>query len=331
MRPASLHSQPPSSHLLVSDAGRLGSLYARLIDHLVVPDAERQARAAMQPVPDSWALHPWYPVLLIGRRKAELSKRAFVEDAACAQSESSDSRWLLRVSLYLELLTFLGVAEAVRCEGYELLSPEERVACEPGRATLPLGRVNLDGWCAAWEHRTIAWARPGRPRTGAVAAHNLLRKRRATLRFLEVHHEDLLSAIELVGPNHSGVEEALGQVFSDAERAVLHTVHEAFPELWSLPVGIRELVLRYRRRSGSAEGRSARWRAVGLLDDHDGLLATAARHYRRSLNAVAAEALRRRLVSYGGDECVPRAASVIETAEGAQSGAELLLRLEVGR
>ncbi|HEX5146489.1 MAG TPA: hypothetical protein VFV85_05665 [Conexibacter sp.] len=285
------------------DADRLGSLYGRLLDGLVLPDAQRQARVAAQPIEGSAALHPWYPVLRIGRRKAELSKRALV---------AGDPSWLLRVSVHLELLTFLGVAEAVRPDGYELLSPGERAACEHTRLAHFLVRLNRDGWQAAWAHRTIAWARRGRPRTGAVAAHNVLRKRRATLGFLAVHHQDLLSAIELAGPNHDDAQQALQQVFSDAERAVLQTVQEAFPELWALPADLRELALRYRRRS------------VGLL-------ASAAKHYRRSLNAVAAEALRRQLVSYAGDECVPRAASVIETAGGTESGAELLLRLELGR
>ena len=243
MRPSSVGSQPRRMQLLVLDVDRLGSLYGRLIHHLIVPDAQRQARAATQPVPASWALHPWYPVLRIGRRKAELSQRALVESASCL-----GPRWLLRVSLYLELITFLGVAEAVRPEGYELLSPDERAVCDHGQLGRFLARLNLDGWRVAWEHRMIAWARWGRPRTGAVAAHNVLRKRRATLRFLEVHHEDLLSAIELAGPNHCDAQHALQQVFSDAERAVLQTVHEAFPELWSLPVGLRELVLHYRRR-----------------------------------------------------------------------------------
>jgi hypothetical protein len=215
--------------------------------------------------------------------------------------------------VYLELLTFLGVAEAVRPDGYELLSPDERTACAHAeQLTRFLARLNRDGWQAAWEHRTIAWARRGRPRTGAVAAHNVLRKRRATLGFLEVHHEDLLGAIELAGPNHGDAQQALQQVFSDAERAVLHTVRDAFPELWTLPVELRELALNYRRRSA-------------------GLLASAAKHYRRSLNAVAAEALRRQLVTYAGDECIPPAASVIETADRAERGPELLLRLEISR
>ena len=53
--------------LFVCDVRRCGSLYARLLDRLVAPDAERQGA----PV----AYHPWFPVLEIGSDKAALYTR----------------------------------------------------------------------------------------------------------------------------------------------------------------------------------------------------------------------------------------------------------------
>ena len=50
----------------------------------------------------------------------------------------------------------------------------------------------------------IAFPRLGTPRTGPVSALNLLWKKRTTLEFLRVHHEDLQQAIELAGANPSG-------------------------------------------------------------------------------------------------------------------------------
>ena len=79
-----------------------------------------------------------------------------------------------------------------------------------------------------WALREIAF---GGPRTGPVGALNLLNKRRATLEFLHVHHEDLQHAIELAGPNVHNAQETWHRVFRDAERAVLRQTPDAFPEL----------------------------------------------------------------------------------------------------
>ena len=79
-----------------------------------------------------------------------------------------------------------------------------------------------------WALRHIAF---GGPRTGPVGALNLLNKRRATLEFLHVHHEDLQHAIELAGPNVHNAQETWHRVFRDAERAVLRQTPDAFPEL----------------------------------------------------------------------------------------------------
>src|SRR5262245_48491189 len=106
-----------TTSLLVVDLRRCGSLYARLLDRLVTPDAARQGGF------DS-AFHPWYPVLAIGSDKAELYTRALVEDIAHAGRHLSDPGWLVRVGLYLELLTFLGIYKAVGQD--DLLSPAEK-------------------------------------------------------------------------------------------------------------------------------------------------------------------------------------------------------------
>ena len=76
---------------------------------------------------------------------------------------------------------------------------------------------------------------------------NLLRKKRATLEFLHVHHEDLKQAIELAGPNRFNAQETWQRVFRDAERAVLRQTSVAFPELGYLPRPAREFVLWHRR------------------------------------------------------------------------------------
>jgi CRP-like cAMP-binding protein len=297
--------------LFACDARRLGSLYERLLERLIGPDVARQTSAAGVADPGP-AFHPWYPVLLIGGDKAALYGRALAGDIVDKRRNLTDPGWLLRVGLYLEFLTCLGVMEAVKDDVGDLLSAEERCAFEHGDSFDAIrSRIDPDRWREVWELRAIAFPRAGQPRAGPVSARNLLRKRTATLAFLEAHHDDLKCAIELAGPNHHNAQETWQRVFRDAERAVLRSTPAAFPELGFLPAQVRELVLWHRQGSlGPARvpGPLAR-----VLGDQDGLFASACTQYRESMNAVAAWSKQRALMDYTGSECVPREVSLLET------------------
>ena len=199
----------------VYDVRKFGSLYARVVERVVIPDAARQQDGLAH------AYHPWFPVLLIGSHKAELYTRALIGDIVHKKRNLADPGWLVRVGIYLELLTCIGIAEAVGEDLY-------------GDLELPdlSDRLNVEGWKRVWALRQIAF---GGPRTGPVGALNLLNKRRATLEFLHVHHEDLQHAIELAGPNVHNAQETWHRVFRDAERAVLRQTPDAFPELAPSP------------------------------------------------------------------------------------------------
>jgi CRP-like cAMP-binding protein len=300
--------------LLVCDVRRLGSLYRRLIDQLVAPDSIRQAASAGLSDPGP-AFHPWYPVLVIGGDKAALYERALVGDIVNKRRHLTDPGWLLRVGLYLEFLTCLGVVEAVKSEVGDLLTSAERVAFEESPLFAEIRqRINPEGWREVWNLRPMAFPHAGAPRAGPVAARNLLCKRRATLTFLEVHHDDLKQAIELAGPNHHNAQETWQRVFRDAERAVLRKTPEAFPELGFLPPKVREFVLWHRRgQFGLERALRVPGPVARLFGDQDGLFASACVQYRRSMNAVAAWAKQRSLMDYTGPECVPREVSLLET------------------
>ena len=295
--------------VLVCDLRRCGSLYQRLLDDLVVPDTERQAARAGVADPGP-AYHPWYPVLVIGSEKAALYTRALIQDITGSGQHLSDPGWLMRVGLYLEFLTFLGICEAV---DVELLSPAERAAYESDGFAELRARVDGRAWREVWELREIAFPRRGLPRTGPVAAANLLAKKRATLRFLEVHHADLRHAIELAGRNHHNAQETWQRVFRDAERAVLSRTPAAFPELAFLSEQVRDFVL-WHRRGRFELGRTVRLpRAISaLVADQDGLFGAACNQYRASMNEVADWAKRRGLMDHTGRRCVPRQVSLLE-------------------
>ena len=296
--------------LFVCDARRMGSLYRRLIDRLVEPDTARQAAAAGVTNPGT-AFHPWYPVLLIGTDKAALYGRALVGDIVHKRRHLSDPGWLLRVGLYLEFLTFLGIAEAVKDE-VDLLSASERAAFEHSD-TFAVIREHVDSgrWRRVWKRHRIAFARPGQPRTGPVSARNLLRKRNATLAFLEAHHDDLKCAVKLAGPNFHNAQETWQRVFRDAERAVLRSTPAAFPELAFLPEHVRDFVLWHRQ--GALGMARVPTPLARILGDQDGLFAAACTQYRESMNAVADWSKERALMDHTGTECVPRDVSLLET------------------
>ena len=294
----------------VCDVRTLGTWYRRIIDRVVAPDAARQAIAADAPGV-ALTYHPWYPVLSIGAEKAALYTAALVADIVGKERHLTDPAWLLRVGVHLELLTSLGIIEAVRDDVGDLLDADERDAYENGDAFAELrARVRPDAWRDVWRIRQIAFARRGSPRTGPVSALNLLRKRDATLEFLHAHHEDLKNAIELAGPNPVNAQETWQRVFRDAERAVMRQIAHAFPELAFLPAPAREVVL---------------WQRLGFAGQQ-GIYRTACNEYRASMNAVADWAKAKGLMDYAGDECVPARVSLIEAYTHDRSRVAVLQR-----
>jgi CRP-like cAMP-binding protein len=221
--------------------------------------------------------------------------------------------WLLRVGLYLELLTCLAIVEVVRDEVGDLLSPEERAAFD-GDTFAPIReRLDVDAWREPWQLREIALPHRGLLRAGPVSLLNLMQKKRATLAFLHAHHEDLKRAIELAGANPSNAQETWQRVFRDAERAVLRQTPHAFPELGYLPGAARHLVLWHRQGRFDVVPALRVPRAVaGLFADQDGLFPAACNQYRDSMNAVAAWAREQSLMDVAGRDCIPREVSLLE-------------------
>jgi len=291
----------------VSDARRFGSLYRRVLERVVAPDTELQRRTTRVATLDV-SHHPWFPVLTIGSDKADLYTRALIGDIVHGKRNLTDPRWLMRVGLYLEFLTCLGIFEAVRDDVGDLLTPAERQAWETSSVFAPLrAAVNVPGWREVWKKRGIVTSVVGLGGDGGgVSVRNLMVKRSTTLAFLHVHHEDLKRAIELAGPNEHNAQETWHRVFRDAERAVLRKTETAFPELRQLNAKVREFVLWHRK--GRLDALGLRWvpeQMTGLLGDQDGLFASACTQYRASMNEVAEWAKQAHLMDHTGAECVP--------------------------
>jgi hypothetical protein len=287
-----------SARIDVCDVRRLGSLYRRVLDRVVAPDSERQAASWPDRDRIPTAIHhPWSPVLVIGMEKASLYTRALVDDIVAKSDHLADPRWLLRVGVHLEMLTCLGIFEAVRDELGDLLDPDERESFDHGEPWSEIrARIDPDAWEKVWAMRGISAPRLGMPRAGAVSALNLIQKKRATLAFLHAHHDDLKHAVELAGPNHHDAQESWQRVFRDAERAVLHKTAEVFPELEYLPGPMREVSM---------------WQQQGVAGQQ-GLYPTACTEYRASMNDVALWSKERGLMDYSGDECIPIRVSLID-------------------
>lgn len=293
--------------LEIFDESAFGSLYARIATRLLPDDLRRQC-AGREPI--ELGFHPWFPVLCIGVEKANLYMRAIRGDVVRERRALTDPAWLLRVGLYLELLTCLGIIEVARGAG-DLLSAEERALLERGPRFAEIRkRLDLAAWTKVWDTRGIAFLRtPGLDMP--VGFQNLLRKKSATLAFLHAHHDDLKHAIALAGDNRVNAQETWQRVFRDAERATLKMNQEAFPELGYLPVSFRRFILWHRK--GSAFGVSLSATLSGLFGDQDGLYLSACTQYRDSMNEVAAWAAERGHMEYTGGECVPRAVSLLES------------------
>ncbi|NUM43999.1 MAG: cyclic nucleotide-binding domain-containing protein [Anaerolineales bacterium] len=295
----------------VCDTRRFGSLYQRIVERLLIPDAARQGqKAGVQNLDVSF--HPWFPVLKIGSDKAALYTDALVEDIVHKKRHLTDPQWLMRVGLYLEFLTCIGVFEAVKDDVGDLLTPAERAVYEahPFFAEIR-ARLNPRGWRKVWELREISFPKFGVPQTGPVSALNLLQKKKATLAFLHVHHDDLKHAIDLAGRNEYNAQETWHRVFRDAERAVLRKTSDAFPELDYLDKTLREVILWHQKGRTALTGTALK-QVTTLVGDQDGLFASACNQYRASMNEVAEWAKHRSLMDYTGQECVPLQVSLLQ-------------------
>lgn len=312
------HAGNDSIEIEIYDTGRFGSLYQRLLDRLVKQDTEAQAqKLGIADLHEGY--HPWYPVLTIGTVKAMLYLKAIHDDLQQNRRNLPDPGWLLRVGLYLEYLTCLGIFEAVKDEVPDLLSPAERRVFETSPAFAEIRkRINVEAWKNVWSLRHIAPRSAGFFAAGPVSLTNLMRKQKATLSFLHAHHEDLKHAIELSGPNLDNAQETWHRVFRDAERAVLQNSLTAFPELGHLEPKNREFVLWHKKGKLEIWGISALPSAItSVFGDQDGLFPSACMQYRSSMNEVAHWARERGLMDYTGDECVPVNASLLTAYIGA--------------
>ena len=292
------------------DAGRFGSLYQRLLEQLVTDDTAAQIRALN--IPDLHAgYHPWFPVLTIGMDKAMLYLHAIRQDLGQQRRNLPDPVWLVRVGLYLEMLTCLGIFEAVKDEYPNLLSPAERRAFEHSPAFAKIReKIDVAAWQKVWALRKIIPRGTDLLSTGPVSASNLMRKQKATLAFLHAHHDDLKNAIELAGPNLDNAQETWHRVFRDAERAVLRNSLAAFPEIGWLDNKQRDFAMWHQR--GQFGSYALPESLTGAFGDQDGVFPSACRQYRKSMNEVAAWAREKGLMDHTGSECIPRTASLLE-------------------
>ncbi|MEZ4896752.1 MAG: cyclic nucleotide-binding domain-containing protein [Saprospiraceae bacterium] len=289
-----------------------GSLYKRIIEKLLPWDLNIQLSTAKLEHAIGIDYHPWFPVLCIGTEKANLYMKAIYGDLVEEKRMLIDPGWLLRVGLYLELLTCLGVIEVAKQEGLDLLDPEEREALGHLPAFKEIRtRLDVKAWKKVWTARKMAvkGVRPNKHMP--VSFTNLLRKKNATLLFLHAHHEDLKQAIELAGVNIHNSQETWHRVFRDAERAVLKMDEQAFPELKYLTADLKKFVLWHER--GNFFGLKLIPKQFSeTFGDQDGLYLSACRNYRSSMNEVAEWAKNHGLMEYTGKECVPSSASILE-------------------
>jgi Cyclic nucleotide-binding domain len=234
----------------------------------------------------------------------------------------------MRVGLYLEFLTCLGVFEAVRDDVGDLLTPAERAMYETSPFFAEIRkRLNPLGWRKVWGLRQIVFSKFGSHQNGPAPVLNLLQKRRATLAFLKVHDQDLKHAIELAGTNKHNAQETWHRVFRDAERAVLRKTPSGFPELAFLDENVKKFIL-WHQQGKIGPVRISRFpkQFTRLFGDQDGLFASACDQYRASMNEVAEWAKHRDVMDYTGVECVPERVSLLQAYMGGQK--EQLERLQ---
>ena len=277
------------------DVSQFGSLYERIVERLLKPDAERQGVEL--------AHHPWYPVLLIGAHKAELYTRALIGDIVHKRHDLADPGWLVRVGLYLELLTCLGVFAAV---GRRRRSADARGAGgrRDGWDDLEL---NVEGWRGSGRCASVAAAAAaGAARTCSTSAGRRSSSCTSTTR---------TSSTRSSSPGRTTPTRRRPGTGCSATPSAPCCARRRTPSPSCSDC---------RRRcggscSGTAAGHVGLKRALRvpgplprLLGDQDGLFASACNQYRASMNHVADWAQARGLMDHTGEEAVPRQVSLLE-------------------
>ena len=223
----------------------------------------------------SHTVHPWFPVLLIGAHKAELYTRALVGDVVHKRQNLADPGWLTRVGLYLELMTALGVIEAVRDDLGDLLTPEERAAADSWDDLT----INVDGWREVWALRKIAQP------IGCATCWPRARRRSSSCT-----STTRTSSTRSRSPGRTArTRRRPGTACSATPSGPCCARRRTRSRSWRCcPTELRRFVLWHRR--GQVGLRRA-LRVPGplpqLVGDQDGLFASACNQYRASMNHVA--------------------------------------------
>lgn len=293
-----------SMPLFVAKSMQIGSLYQRIIDRIIKIDTTRQGKI-------DYTYHPWYPVLIIGMQKAALFSNAIIDDVMFKKHHLTDPSWLLRVGLYLEFLTFMGIVESVKENIGDILTPQEREAFSFSSQFIPLrNNLNVELWKKVWKFRSISFPITGLPKFGPVSFLNIFRKEKATLAFLEAHHEDLKNAIMIAGINPYNAQETWQRVYRDAERAVLLCTDQVFPELAFMSPELKEFILWHKSEKGINP--NIKKMLLWFFGYPTGLYAYSCNKYCDSLNKVAKWAKKRNLIDYTGDLCIDSSSSLFK-------------------
>lgn len=309
---------------------RTKSLYQRILDKFIIPDTEGQLKERGSATEVDYTYHPLYPILIMAMDNDELSEKALTAEIVYKKSHTTETRWLLRTTVYQKFLTALGMYEAIReITGRDLLSPKEReiYSQSPEFAEIR-NKLNVKRWMKVIQDHKILFETNNMPMAGPVSAQNIVNKLNVCLAFLEAIGHDLKNAFEMTKTSEYNAQETIQRLFRDCERAVLRKTLDTFPEVKFLNRQVTEVLLWHER--GKLEIPSLKWVPkpfMQLFGESDGIFVALCNKCRYVLNEVCNWAKAHNYMDYTGNECIPKKVSLLQAYLGGQKA--LIDRLQL--
>lgn len=290
------------------DTRKLNSLYGRIVDKVIKNDVEKQSKKLNKDDLD-YKFHPLYPIFSLCSKMSNLYIESIVYQVFKNCHQLTDVLWLMRVYVYLEFISVLGFAEAVKDEYGDLLSHKEREALEEYSEFKQIkNRLNVNNWKEIWKHRHIIISKQGVPKLGEVSSQNIQEKRNVMLLFLNTYKHDLYNAIEIAGANTTNAQESFKCIFQNLEMILLNNMFETIPELNFINDQSNKFILLNDKNHLTKSSRN--W-ILKMFGQQDGLLIEISSKYRDILNDVAQWVKKKQLIDYIGNSCIPQEASLI--------------------
>lgn len=304
--------------ITMCDFRRLGSLYRRLSDSLIVKDTQKQlAENASIPSTRNHTYHPFYPIVQIFLTTSQLMTEALTQEILHQKRHFIDPLWLLHLEIYLEFITCLGIIEAAKQDIGDLLTSAEREAFAQADFALITERLNTAAWQDVWQLHEMT----NQPITTCKIG-DFEKKYAMSQKAILAHYKDLQKVWELIEPNFCSAQEIWQHRLRTVERAIFQKKDSLFPELAFLNTQ-NSYTLLWQEKNAINLSSSCQFL------EKEGWIEMVINQTLASMNEVATWAKKKQFMDYIGSEAIPLESTLLWSKKENKAYFDLLQKSDV--